>query len=304
MSPRTRRGLVLLVSGAVALLGFQLAERAQVASELSAAELVAEERGDLLVDETAEARRLGGRFEDLAAVSTTYDALLDARGVFVASLGQVDAAFGSASGKVDVAQRRAAVLQLQESVLSERSDATVVTDAAAAAGGVAAEVASAVTDFDREQARIAAERAAAAVPRAGSGAAAAGPVSGGYDRVRAALDRVGGSHVRLEQFSGACGGGSAAACASPGVIRFTPGLASWSDSRLHWAMTHELAHIHQFGVWNALVSSGGYSSLFGGNIELLANCMAAQRGYGSVNVSCSGAQLQWAGAIWSGSVPG
>ncbi|MDN3496799.1 hypothetical protein QL996_12735 [Planococcus sp. APC 4015] len=310
MSPGTRRGLALLVTGAVVLVGFQLAERAQVVSELAAADQVGAVRQAAVDAETTDARDLGEQHAELLTVSTTYDALLDARDVFVASLGTVDAAFGSASGKVDTAARRAEVLELQQEVLTERTDPTIVTDAAATADGVAQAVTASVADFDREQARIAAERAAAAAaasrpPRVWSGSsAAAGPVSGGYDRVRAALDRVGGGHVRLEEFAGACGGGTAAACASPGVIRFTPGLASWSDARLHWAMTHELAHTYQFPIWGALVSSNGYSSLFGGNIELLANCMAAQRGYGSANVSCSGAQLQWAGAIWTGGVPG
>ncbi len=69
-------------------------------------------------------------------------------------------------------------------------------------------------------------------------------------------------------------------------------------------MAHELAHIHQFRVWGALQASPGYAALYGGSIELLANCMAAQRGYPSGSVSCSGAQLDFGAAIWHGYVAG
>jgi len=282
VTPGTRRGLTLLVAGAVALLGFQVAERAQIAGELAAAQRVAADGEEVLAGEGEDARRLGIQHTDLLELTATYGGLLDARAAFVASIGRADEAFTSASGKIDTSAQRAGILALQQKVLVERLDASVVTDAAAAADTVTAAVATAVAEHER-------------VP---------GPVAGGYDRVRAVLDRVGGAHVRLEEAAGACGGAAATACASPGVIRFTPGLATWSDGRLHWAMTHELAHVYQFTVWGELVASGGYSSLFGGNIELLANCMAAQRGHPSANVSCSGPQLQWAGAIWGGAVPG
>ncbi|MFB8386310.1 hypothetical protein ACFC3F_04115 [Microbacterium sp. NPDC055910] len=322
MSPATRRSLVVLTACAVVVMGAQIADGSAVRHERDtvAAEFEALQAESALV--RGEAVVLAERAGGLRATSSTYDVLIDAREGFVASLEKADAALSAADGKLETAAERAGILKLQQKVLAERTDVAVVARARADVDEYAGDVTKAVEEYDREQARIAAERAAAAsrgysggsggggggysggASAGGGGGGGAAPVAGGYARVRAALNNVGGGHVRLEEFAGACGGGAAAACASPGVIRFTPGLASWSDGRLHWAMAHELAHTYQFNVWGPLVASSGYASLFGGNIELLANCMAAQRGYGSGNVSCSGAQLQWAGSIWGGVVPG
>ena len=123
----------------------------------------------------------------------------------------------------------------------------------------------------------------------------------GYARVRAALDLVGGGDVGLEE-SASCAGGTAAACAnSNGYIKYRSDVATWSDDRLNWAMAHELAHIHQFRVWGALNDSDGYHSLFGGDPEFLANCMALVRGYAGT-VGCDADQQAWASAIWVGTV--
>ncbi len=123
----------------------------------------------------------------------------------------------------------------------------------------------------------------------------------GYARVRAALDLVGGGDVGLEE-SSSCAGGTAAACAnSNGYIKYRSDVASWSESRLNWAMAHELAHIHQFRVWGALNDSDGYHRLFGGDPEFLANCMALVRGYAGT-VGCDADQQVWASAIWVGVV--
>ncbi|HWV48886.1 MAG TPA: hypothetical protein VN035_05460, partial [Microbacterium sp.] len=133
--------------------------------------------------------------------------------------------------------------------------------------------------------------------------ASSAEVSGGdgYARVRAALDLVGGGDVGLEE-SSSCAGGTAAACAnSNGYIKYRSDVATWSESRLNWAMAHELAHIHQFHVWGALNDSAGYHRLFGGDPEFLANCMALVRGYAG-EVGCDADQQAWASAIWVGAV--
>ncbi|MFB7251152.1 hypothetical protein [Microbacterium sp. NPDC056234] len=123
----------------------------------------------------------------------------------------------------------------------------------------------------------------------------------GHSRVRAALDLVGGEDVGLEA-SSSCAGGTAAACAnSDGYIKYSAEVATWSDSRLQWAMAHELAHIHQFRVWGALNDSGAYQELFGGDPELLANCMALVRGYAGA-VGCDSDQQAWASGVWVGVV--
>lgn len=123
----------------------------------------------------------------------------------------------------------------------------------------------------------------------------------GGARVRAALDLVGGADVGLVE-SASCAGGTAAACAnSDGYIKYRADVATWSDSRLNWAMAHELAHIHQFRVWGALNDSGAYQDMFGGDPEFLANCMAVVRGYAG-SVGCDAEQQTWASGIWVGVV--
>lgn len=309
MSVAARRMLAILVGASVVLTGSALAERSAVLDDLHAAHSASAELEEHLSDAAEAAGAFGDLRAERADESARYSRLLDARSVFLTAIGGASAAFGSASGKVDTTAHRAEVMRLQESVHAERSDSSVVILAAGAVDQTAATVRTAVVAYDAEQQRLAEERAAAAArssnrgPRVATGPRL--PSSGeGYERVRAALNTVGGSGVALEQYEGACGTVSAAACARPsGVIQFTAGLATWSSGRLHWAMAHELAHIRQFAVWGALTRSAGYSSLFGGNIELLANCMALQRGYGSGNTSCSGAQLDWSAAIWNGYVP-
>ncbi|GAA1922236.1 hypothetical protein GCM10009775_13390 [Microbacterium aoyamense] len=305
MSPRARRGWGILVACACVLAGGILAERSELLTELAAAQHEVERLDGLL----ASAERTGADLgDDLALVrgeTAVYSVLLDRREDFVSAVAEASRAFASAEGKVDVSSARANVLDAQETVLDEREDAATVAAAKTQVDEITASVTQAVAAYDAEQARLAA--AAAAAPSAGGGVVRANaPLpSGAYERVRAALDRVGGGGVPLQQFDGACGGGSAAACASSsGVIFFTAGLAAWSDARLHWAMAHELAHIFQFRVWGPLQASGSYAALYGGNIELLANCMAAHRGYPSGSVSCSGAQIDFGAAIWSGYVPG
>lgn len=123
----------------------------------------------------------------------------------------------------------------------------------------------------------------------------------GHARVREALDLVGGEGVGLEQ-SSSCAGGTAAACAnSNGYIKYRADVATWSDSRLNWAMAHELAHIHQFRVWGTLNESSAYQEMFGGDPEFLANCMAVVRGYAG-SVGCDSEQQAWASGIWVGVV--
>ncbi|HQX35475.1 MAG TPA: hypothetical protein PLA13_03870, partial [Microbacteriaceae bacterium] len=178
---------------------------------------------------------------------------------------------------------------------------------------------------DDEQQRIAEAAAAAAAarnrassggggwsgPRGGGGGGGGGGSSAGggggggggsaVDRARAALNQVGGGHIAVRAYDGNCQGRYADACSfSSGYIAVAPAVAGFSQSRLVWAMAHELAHQAQFGVWGALQRSGSYSALFGNNAEALANCMAAVRGYGS----CSGAQADFARGVWNRNVPG
>lgn len=306
MSAAARRLLALVVAIAVTLTGSALAHRSVLIEHLTVAQSRAEVLDAHLDDARHSAQFWSETFAGRNEKSALFGRLLDARETFVASVGSAKAAIASAQGKVDTAAQVAAIHALQDTVVEERLDPAVVVAAAGQVDAATTKIAADVAAYDAEQRRLAAERAAAA---GGGSRAATGPrlasAGSAYDRVRAALNRVGGGGVTLEQYDGACGTVSAAACALPaGIIRFTPSLATWSDARLHWAMAHEYAHIRQFAVWGTLMRSGTYAALFNGNIELLANCMAHQRGYPSGNVSCSGAQLDFSASIWNGSVPG
>lgn len=216
-------------------------------------------------------------------------AVLAVRPAFVDEIDALSAAIAAAEGKVDTAAHRAAALSAQQTVLDERKTPATVIAATATVHALIDKVGDDVTTWE------AAQYAAPAGPAWSS----SGP--DGYARVRAALDAVGGTGVGLYE-SASCAGGSAPACAnSNGYIKYRADIVDWSPERLRWAMAHELAHIYQFRVWGALTSSGAYGSLFGGDPEFLANCMAVVRGFPGA-VGCDGDQQAWASAIWVGSV--
>ncbi|MGN7950227.1 hypothetical protein ACTJKH_15900 [Microbacterium sp. 22215] len=216
-------------------------------------------------------------------------AVLAVRPAFVDEIDALKAAIAAAEGKVDTAAHRAAALSAQQTVLDERKNPATVIAATATVHALIDKVGDDVTTWE------AAQYAAPAGPAWSS----SGP--DGYARVRAALDAVGGTGVGLYE-SASCAGGSAPACAnSNGYIKYRADIVDWSPERLRWAMAHELAHIYQFRVWGALTSSGTYGSLFGGDPEFLANCMAVVRGFPGA-VGCDGDQQAWASAIWVGSV--
>jgi len=219
-------------------------------------------------------------------------AVLAARPAFLVEVEALRTALTTATGKVDTAAHLAAALSAQQTVLAEHEDPQVVTNATATVHALTEKVNEEVTTW----------QAAQIVRSAGPGGPAyttSGPE--GYARVRAALDLVGGGGIGLYE-SPSCAGGNAAACAnSNGYIKYRADIAGWSSDRLNWAMAHELAHIYQFRVWGALTSSGTYASMFGGDPEFLANCMAVVRGYPG-NQGCNGDQQAWASGIWVGAV--
>lgn len=216
-------------------------------------------------------------------------AVLAVRPAFLAEIDALSTAIAGAEGKVDTAAHRAAALSAQQTVLDERKNPATVIAATATVHALIDRVGEDVTTWE------AAQYAAPAGPAWSS----SGP--DGYARVRAALDAVGGTGVGLYE-SASCAGGSAPACAnSSGYIKYRADIVDWSSDRLRWAMAHELAHIYQFRVWGALTSSAAYGSLFGGDPEFLANCMAVVRGFPGA-VGCDGDQQAWASAIWVGSV--
>lgn len=232
---------------------------------------------------------LEGSIEIAEKDTAARAAVLEVRPAFLAEISALSTAIARADGKVDTAAHRASALSAQEAVLAERKDPAVVVAATATAHALITRIGTDVTTWE------AAQYAAPGGPAWSS----SGP--DGFARVRAALDTVGGAGVGLYE-SASCAGGTAPACAnSDGYIKYRADIANWDAGRLNWAMAHELAHIYQFRVWGALNSSASYQSMFGGDPEFLANCMAVVRGYPG-SVGCDGDQQAWASGVWVGAV--
>lgn len=216
-------------------------------------------------------------------------AVLAQRPAFLAEVQALTVALKGAEGRVDTAAHRAAALSAQQTVAAEKENPDTVAAATATVHALTEKVGTEVASW----------QAAQSSGPGGPAWSSSGP--DGYARVRAALDLVGGGGVGLYE-SSSCAGGNAPACAnSNGYIKYRADIANWGAGRLNWAMAHELAHIYQFRVWGSLTSSGAYGSLFGGDPEFLANCMAVVRGYPG-SVGCNGDQQAWASGIWVGVV--
>lgn len=216
-------------------------------------------------------------------------AVLAQRPAFLAEVQALAVALQGAEGRVDTAAHRAAALSAQQTVAAEKENPDTVAAATATVHALTEKVGTEVASW----------QAAQSSGPGGPAWSSSGP--DGYARVRAALDLVGGGGVGLYE-SSSCAGGNAPACAnSNGYIKYRADIANWGAGRLNWAMAHELAHIYQFRVWGSLTSSGAYGSLFGGDPEFLANCMAVVRGYPG-SVGCNGDQQAWASGIWVGVV--
>lgn len=243
----------------------------------------ATERGNDLKERTVTASDENVRLQSVLAVRTD----------FINAIAALRGSLEKAEGKVDAADSRDSALAVQQSVLAEREDPDVVIAATATLTELSQQLDADVAEWERAQ------RAVSSAPMAAWSESGAG--ASGYARVRGALDRVGGGGVGLYE-SASCAGGSAPACAnSEGYIKFRSDVASWDESRLNWAMAHELAHIYQFRVWGAMTSSASYQSMFGADPEFLANCMAVVRGYPGA-VGCNAEQQVWASGIWVGAV--
>lgn len=284
-----RRAAAVVAVAAVVLAGGLVAK----ADSLDDARAEAATRAVALASAAREAEmrttHLTGAIDIAHADTAERAAVLEVRPAFLAALAAFGAALTAADGRVDIAAHRAAGLSAQQTVLQERRHPETVTAATATVQALTAKVGEEVSAWESAQRRI---------PGMPAGSSAGGD---GYARVRAALDRVGGAGVGLYE-SSSCAGGSAPACAnSNGYIKYRSDVATWSSDRLHWAMAHELAHIYQFQVWGTLTSSGAYQSLFGGDPEFLANCMAVVRGFPG-SVGCDEDQQVWASGIWVGAV--
>ncbi|WP_017204556.1 hypothetical protein [Microbacterium algeriense] len=284
-----RRALAVTVALAVVLAAGVLAraegldaERAEAVAELRA---LADQRQDA----AQRTDHLAGFVERAEQDSADRASVLAARPAFLTEIAALSTALSGATGMVDTSAHRAAALSAQQTVLAEKENPDTVAAATATVHALAEKIGTQVASW----------QAAQSSGPGGPAWSSSGP--SGYARVRAALDLVGGGGVGLYE-SSSCAGGNAPACAnSNGYIKYRADIVNWSSGRLNWAMAHELAHIYQFRVWGALTSSSAYGSLFGGDPEFLANCMAVVRGYAG-SVGCNGDQQAWASGIWVGAV--
>jgi hypothetical protein len=284
-----RRVVSVVVVGAL-MMGVGVVARA-AALENERAEVIAElqtltqsvDRTQMRVD------HLEGMIEVAEHDTADRAAVLEVRPAFLDQITAFGAVVSGAGDAVDTSAPLASALSAQQTVLAEHADPAVVVAATATVQALTQKIGEDVAAWQAEQS------AGPGGPRWSSG----GPE--GYARVRAALDTVGGAGVGLYE-SSSCAGGTAPACAnSNGYIKYRADIAGWSSERLEWAMAHELAHIYQFQVWGSLTSAGAYHSLFGGDPEFLANCMAVVRGYPG-SVGCNADQQAWASGIWVGAV--
>lgn len=273
---------VLLVSGMIGRSQGLEQERASAVGELTA-----------LTEQYHDAGQrtdyLDGAVDRAEQDTAERAAVLAQRPAFLAEVQALTVALKGAEGRVDTAAHRAAALSAQQTVAAEKENPDTVAAATATVHALTEKVGTEVASW----------QAAQSSGPGGPAWSSSGP--DGYARVRAALDLVGGGGVGLYE-SSSCAGGNAPACAnSNGYIKYRADIANWGAGRLNWAMAHELAHIYQFRVWGSLTSSGAYGSLFGGDPEFLANCMAVVRGYPG-SVGCNGDQQAWASGIWVGVV--
>jgi hypothetical protein len=121
--------------------------------------------------------------------------------------------------------------------------------------------------------------------------------------VRQALDKAGGSWVRLNSADVVCDSEAAAACSDPaGFITVKNSYLDEDYAFWLYAMTHEYAHQVQFMDWNELEASPRYETLFNGDVEWLADCMSLSRypnytsGYG---YACTAEQLAYSKQAWN-----
>lgn len=119
------------------------------------------------------------------------------------------------------------------------------------------------------------------------------------DHARRLLNEFGGGYVSLVSYDGWCGNVYSEGCTSPGEISIAPGYANMSENTRRWLVMHEFAHIKQFERWDELWSSDTYATVYGYDVERMANCMAQARGImTSFLRACSQAELEFARSYW------
>lgn len=307
MNRRTASIIGALTLGAVALVGTAGAGVhitglvAQIDDARAQTITVSTEADALLDNSTAKATVN----TDLRDLITDREAILAERAALLTAIGKARAALEGAPSDVDVVTQRKQVISAQERAVTAVT-VDVMKDATRAVTAATTTVTEKVNQWRAQEDAVRAEIGSAGIGgglTAGTGLTVGAAKSGWFAELRSILNKAGGSRVTLKQYDGNCSGVRAAACSfSSGYIGVTSALAGYSYSYKVWVMTHELAHQYQFKVMHQIKGAGTYRSLFGSNIELLANCMAYAKGAPRYGHACSSAQVNWSSSIWRGVV--
>lgn len=239
----------------------------------------------------------------------TLTAVLAEREGFTAAVARVRDAAAAAAGKVAVDEQVAQVQALGERMLAVTDDPAAVTALTAEVVAVAEGIEQQVAAYDEAQRPQStgtwSSRGSGGASSAGSAPAGSAPAGGGggaaISRARPILDSLGGSWVQLGLFDGYCSGVYTTGCSTSGLIQIRPDTVGLGDAKFRWLIVHEFSHQVQLTNWNAITSHPTYYALFGGNIELLSNCMASAWGATAHGHSCSPQMIEEASYVWNGS---
>lgn len=244
--------------------------------------------------------------EDMSGLNTQLreqKEVLDSREGFLDSVSKARAALIEAGKVSDVSGSRELVETAQEVVYRERDNADTITVQTAA--------------VDKEIGKLLeltslGEKGLIKTDSAVSGSDLLEDLPGlrtlaSDHPARRALDAVGGTDIKLGAAPLVCGREDSMACAYPtGVILMVEEYANENYEFYYPVMMHEYAHQVQFKYNQELYYAPKYEQLFAGDVEWLADCMAASKipGYSSnYHYECSEAQKEYGAGVWKGLFP-
>lgn len=308
MSGRTLLTSLAGAALAVVVIGCGVVAASSLEVDYAAAEQLATTNTEL----ASTADRIESDLRAIAAAdreTETLTAVLAEREGFTAAVARVRDAAAAAAGKVAVDEQVAQVQALGERMLAVTDDPAAVTALTAEVVAVAEGIEQQVAAYDEAQRPQStgtwSSRGPGGASSTGAASAGSAPVGGGggdaISRARPILDSLGGSWVQLGLFDGYCSGVYTTGCSTSGLIQLRPDTVGLGDAKFRWLIVHEFSHQVQLTNWNGITSHPTYDALFGGNIELLSNCMASAWGATAHGHSCSPQMIEEASYVWNGS---
>lgn len=238
---------------------------------------------------------------ELETQISVLSGLVEQKKVFLTRTQEYQVLETQISDKIDTQPWRQKVLTIQESFKASATPEEASTQVAVLETTIQ-DLQNAYTTWEAEQkaaAEAAARSSSTSTRTSGTGSKAGNQDF--YGEARSILNQLGGGWVDLRVLNEDCQGVSEYACALPGRIYISPLFSGLSYGRKHWMVAHEYAHMFQFQNWGTIYDSQKFYDLYGGDIELLANCMVRFRGWDyGYGHSCSPQQIQESGGIWGG----